>query len=247
MMLLYKAWRESQVRFLTAVLALAGYCVFIAESEVQMRGSFSKVFLGGQYSTYVENLAFDGIGRTIFVVLVMVLALGGLLRERAHRTAAFTLALPVSRSRLVGAQIAIGLAEVALLALLPAMLIPALAKVVGQSYPMEQALRFCVLWFIGGTVIFAASYLLSVVLRGEYTPPVVCFGALMLIGRVSGERPLRQYHLNILRTMGARWDWLPTSMRQVHDPLPWKILLAMLLVAILIFAIAARITERQEL
>jgi ABC-type transport system involved in multi-copper enzyme maturation permease subunit len=255
MMLFYKAWRESRARFLAAALGLLLYGAFMVFIRDENQAPFSVNLMGNSYSEYIDNLVFDGLGKGLFVLLVIFLSLGGLLRERAHRTAFFTLALPVSRAQLIGSQIAVGVVELALLSLFPALLIPSLSALVHQTYPVQQALRFSILWFSGATVIFAASLLFSTILRGEYTAPITCYAALMLVGRESSWGPLLPYHLNVLRTMGARWEWrLITSdgvhwhspPRDISGPLPWGILLLMVLVAILFMAIATRITQKQE-
>lgn len=141
MMLFYKAWCESRIRFLVAALAMAGYCAFMVIFWRQNQAPFSVRMAGHTYSEYADNLIFGSFGKVTFVVSVVFLGLGGLLRERAHRRAAFTLALPVSRAQLVGTQVAVGLTELALLALLPALLIPPLSAIVHQSYPIAEALR----------------------------------------------------------------------------------------------------------
>jgi hypothetical protein len=64
--------------------------------------------------------------------------LGGLQRERTHNTAGFTLALPVSPFRVVGIQVMAGMVELALLALIPAILIPSLSILIHQSYPLSH-------------------------------------------------------------------------------------------------------------
>jgi hypothetical protein len=79
-------------------------------------------------------------------MLAPVLGFGGLQRERAHGSASFTLALPVSRLALIAARAAVGLLEILALALLPVILVPALSKFVGEAYPLSQALEFSLLW-----------------------------------------------------------------------------------------------------
>ena len=104
--LLFKAWRESRGRFLLSVALLAAICVF----GVFCRESLMKVFVpkepfvGTPYIGYIHQLVYGGPGRGLFTILVIVLGLGGLQREHLHRTVGFTLALPVSRTRLVSVQ-----------------------------------------------------------------------------------------------------------------------------------------------
>jgi hypothetical protein len=82
------------------------------------------------------------------------------------------------------------------------------ARVVHQSYAIGDALRFGLLRFICGTLTFGITFLLSVVLKGEYTAVVGCCIALMLDGQqLSNLTTLHPYYTNLLRTIAARWDW----------------------------------------
>jgi hypothetical protein len=241
-MLFYKAWRESQTRFLVGGLALVGYCAFMVFNRSGMGKPFSELVVGHSYAEYIDNIVFGGVGKLVFVLPAVFLGLGGLLRERAHHTAAFTLALPIGRLQFIGSQIAVGLGELALLAVTPALLIPPLSALVHQSYPMAEALRYGLLRFVCGAFIFAISFLLSVFLRGGYTAPMACWVALLIEAQVASWRPLRPYGLNPLRTMDGRWAWLGSN---INDPLPWTGLSIMLLIALALFAVATRITQRQ--
>jgi len=246
MMLLYKAWRESQARFLVGALALTGYYAFLVFYRPEVQYTLRAGLANISFAEYIELQVFGGTGKMLFVLLVIFLGLGGILRERAHRTAAFTLAPPVSRVKLVCAQIGVGLAELAMLAILPALLIPSLSGLVHQSYPVAEGLQYGILRFICGAEIFAISFLSSVILRWEYTAPVACFMALGLQVRVSTWGPLRPYSLSLLRAMDGRWDWFAPS-SQIHEPLPWLALTITVLTAAVLFTAAAGITQRQNL
>lgn len=179
---------------------------------------------------------------------MIFLGLGGLQRERANRTAGFTLGLPVSRLRVVGTQIAVGTIELAVLAALPAILIPSLSAASHRSYPFPVALHFSVLWFFGGLVIFAASFLLSVAIPGEYTAPVVCYLALVLHTFVAAWHPLAVYRLNLMWIMGEfqtmRWNTAHSLLQP--PPLSWPRMSAMALFAFLLFSAAIRVTDKQD-
>lgn len=241
MMLWYKAWRESRIRFAMIALAVAAVCLYAVLFHDQD-------LHGRTYNEHIYNLIYSGTAKGVFAFLVIFLGLGGLLRERAHRTAIFTLALPVSRVRLILTQIAVGLAEMAALALLPALLISSLSPLVHQTFPLAEALHFSVLWFGCGTIIFASAFFLSVVFGGEYTAPVACYIALISQALVAQWAPLRPYRLNLLWTMGEfgtmRWDSQHNVL--LSSPLPWVRLLIIALIASGLFALSARITQRQD-
>jgi ABC-type transport system involved in multi-copper enzyme maturation permease subunit len=188
--------------------------------------------------SYIWGAIYKGYGRDIFVVLVMGLGLGGLLQERAHGTAGFTLALPVSRSRLIAVRAAVGIAELAFLALLPALVIPALSRFVGESYPFTQALHFSFLWAGCGTVIFGTAFFLSTMLAGEYSAWIVCFVALFFYSAIVNVPPLVSFpSVNFFRIMAGR---------QLISPLPWLPLCVIALLALAWVMVADRITRRQD-
>src|SRR5579863_6302336 len=147
-MLWHKAWRESRMRFAITAVVLTAFCIFavLFYNDPRTNGSLPRGLHSPVFSEHIYSLVYSGSAKGIFALLVMFLGLGGLLREQRYRTAIFTLALPISRLRLVITQIAVGLAELAVLSLLPAALIPALSTLVHQSYPLAEALHFSMLW-----------------------------------------------------------------------------------------------------
>jgi ABC-2 type transport system permease protein len=250
-MLWYKAWLESRTRFLITAGTLAMFCLFVVlfQNQIQARGSPIPSGLRGHvYSEHIYNLIYSGTAKGIFSILVIFLGLGGLLRERAHGTATFTLALPASRLRLLTAQIGVGLSEMAVLALVPVLLIPGISPLVHQSYPMSQAFQFSILWFGCGTIIFAMAFLLSVLIGGEYTAPVACFILLFFHTVIALWRPLRPYRLNMFWTMGGvgMMHWGLQNTLVLSGPLPWARLLTIALTSIALLAIAAKVAQRQD-
>ena len=229
-MLWYKAWRESRTRFAITALALTGLCLFTVLFDNQHQtGS-----LGLHGNERIHRLIYFGTAKGMFAFLAIFLGLGGLLREQTHRTALFTLAFPVSRSQLLATHVAVGLSEIALLCLLPALWIPGLSWLVHKPFPVTEALHFGLLWFSGGTLIFALAFFLSVVLKGEYTAPVACYVVLMLQALLASWAPLRPYRLNLLWTMAE------------FTVLPWTRMLVLLLLAGVFLTLSARLTQKQD-
>jgi ABC-type transport system involved in multi-copper enzyme maturation permease subunit len=250
-MLWWKAWRESQTRFILIALTLLAVCALAVVSEPYIqhhRLPFPLHTGNGAYSEYIYKLIFAGNAKGIFALLVIFLGLGGLQRERLHNTAGFTLALPVSRFRVVATQIVMGVVELAVLALIPAILIPGLSTLIHLSYPFWIGLHFSVLWFFGGLILFAMSFFLSVVMPGEYTAPVVCYLALMVHTFVAAWRPLVRYRLNLMWVMGEfrtmRWD--PAHHSLYPPALSWVRIFVMALISSLVLLAAVRITRRQD-
>ena len=176
-MLWRKGWIESRTRFAVAAIVLTAACglsVLFHEPVRAALGRGSAVPLD-TYAAFVYRLVYQGFCRTMFMIFAFVLGLGGVLREQELGTSGFTLALPVSRRRLIVVRAVIALIELVALALVPALVIVGLSPVVGRSYPLTQALQFAGLWIAGGSALGATAFLASAVLGGEYTAFLVAW------------------------------------------------------------------------
>jgi ABC-2 type transport system permease protein len=229
MMLAYKAWRESQVRFLVGAASLTWFCSLFVIFRSGVRQALEKPF-----AEFITDDIYGGGVRNLYIVFIVVLGLGGLLQERAHGTAGFTLSLPVRRTRFVGTRGVIGLLEVAALAALPTVIVCALAPLVHQSYPLREGLKWSAQWTAGGAVLFAASFFLSIVLGGPYSALTASMAALFGYSVLVNVPPLKQFSsLNVFKIMASTQ----------FEPLT---LCLAILVAALIVTVAAYATERQD-
>jgi ABC-2 type transport system permease protein len=243
-MLCYKAWLESQTRFLLGALTIAGLCV----GFVLFHRDGVRVFeRPPTYVEYIWELVYKGYLRELFVLLALLLGVGGLLRERDFGTASFTLALPVSRLRLVSARAAVGLLQVAALSLLPALLIPTLSPLAGQLYPWSQALQFAAFWAAAGSLFFMIGFLASSLLGGEYTAPVVAFLGLLVYSVIADLPFFERHSLDVHDIMsGTGMRYFQPNGSLLIGPLPWKTLAVILWIAFSLVALAGQITRRQE-
>ena len=192
MMLFYKAWLESRTRFLLGLLTLTGLsAVFVFfNNDVRTIVTDHEV----SYVEYIWKGIFKGHLRDIYVILTLLMGLGGLDRERSYGTAAYTLALPVSRWRLIAARGIAGMIETAVLAFLPASMVPALSPFIHESYPWRLALQFGTLWTIGGILIFAIGFLASVIFTGEYSAAIAAL--VVLFGySITADLPGMEHYL----------------------------------------------------
>ena len=247
-MLLYKAWRESQARFLISALVLVGICaaviVFEQSFRAQMHADSAPL---NTYIGYIYRRIYGGFARGTFLMLALVLGLGGLQRERAHGSASFTLALPVSRFALMAARAVAGLLEILALALVPVILVPALSRFVGESYPLSQALEFSLLWVTIGSAVFAASFLASAVFTTEYTAMTVSFVAFLIYPLATRLPALRLYPLHIHYIMnGTGMAYFDSHTALLVGPFPWAILSAVAAIALGLIASATLITQHQD-
>jgi ABC-type transport system involved in multi-copper enzyme maturation permease subunit len=186
----------------------------------------------------------------VFSIFALVLSLGGLQRERAAGTAGFTLALPVTRSRLLIVRVATGLVELTAVALLPALIIPALSPpLLHQSYPFSQALGFTLLYMSWGTVWFGIGVLWSVLFAGEYTAAVLSmltpFGYMIVYSNISqgGRRFLMANPMEFTSGLGGgfiRMGWM------FIDFMPWPAIATLLAVGATLLVASTLIVRRQN-
>jgi ABC-type transport system involved in multi-copper enzyme maturation permease subunit len=243
-MLGYKAWRESQARFLLSALTMAGLCVGLVLFHREGARMFDRP---PTYVEYIWELVYKGYVRELFLVLALLLGVGGLLRERDCGTANFTLALPVSRLHLVAVRAALGLAQVAALALLPALLIPALSPLTGQSYSWFPALQFAILWAVAGAVIFMMGFLASSLFAGEYTAPVAAFLTMLGYSMVADFSFLERHFLDLNDIMsGEGMPYFQPHGSVLIGPLPWNALVVILLITFSLVALAGWVIQHQD-
>src|SRR5438093_5484107 len=134
-MLWFKAWAESRTRFAIGLGLITAATAFI---------------IGWQDG----RALFSGLHRTLFTLLTFVLGMGGLLRESEVGTSAFTLSLPVSRTRLTIVRTVVGLAELAALAAAPVAVVAAAAIAGRHAMPVGQAATLALRWIAGGSALF---------------------------------------------------------------------------------------------
>ena len=153
------------------------------------------------YSVYVWTGLFHYALEGLWVLAALVVALGGLAREKATGVALFSLALPISRLKLFLIRAAVASVQSIVLGLTSALLIPALSSLVGEAYPFSQALGFGG-WMSGaGLVILAFGLLISELFEGEFTAPVVGLCSLTLI--FLGYRGHTLHGWNVFDVMSA--------------------------------------------
>jgi ABC-type transport system involved in multi-copper enzyme maturation permease subunit len=244
-MLWYKAWRESRTRFLLSAVALAVICASFVFFHRDASSGISDEPLS--YPVYIWRITYKGYLRELFMVLAILLGLGGLARERDQRTAGFTLAFPVSRWRLLVTRTLLGLGQVVLLSTIPAIVLPLLSPLIGQAYPSAQAWAFAILWATVGSLIFAMALLASVLFAGEFTAPVAAILGLTAYSFLADVRPLEPYLTDIHDVMsGIDMPYFAERTGILTGPPPWATVFTLLLAAAALIVIGARITNRQD-
>jgi ABC-2 type transport system permease protein len=161
-MLWYKAWLETRSRFLISLVGMVALCsVFVLHGD---RDAIYEV--PADYYNYVL-FAGHQILVMMWALAVTLIMMGGLLREKATGSSAFTLALPVSRTRLMVVRICMGLAQAAVLAIVPWAAMFTVGSIFGKTHSVSQAAYYLVLLLGGGLVFFAMAVLISSLISGE--------------------------------------------------------------------------------
>jgi ABC-2 type transport system permease protein len=215
-MLWYKAWLETRWRFLIglALLVCAGALVPLGYRQVLALLPLVPAAGGGElgrvlreraallttYRGYVWSQWFGQNMTPVWTLFAALIGTGSLLTQ-ASRGALYTLSMPVSRRRLVGIRASLGLAQLFALAVLPALVVPALSPLIGQRYAVGDALVHAGCIFVGGSMFFALAFLLSTAFNDVWRPPLI---TLFVAGAFGLAEQL--FH-----------DALPTSLVQVMN------------------------------
>jgi ABC-type transport system involved in multi-copper enzyme maturation permease subunit len=247
MTLWYKAWLESRVRVLVGGLLLSAIVtamLFNMGSQVRRIGLDSDFWY-----RIVGGTVFGGPGSIAYVLVALLLGLGGVQREHVVGTAAFTLALPVSRMQHEASRAFVGFLEVAALAWIPVVLVLTLSsRLTPYTYPLAPALRVAALYTVCGAVWFASAFLWSTVMSAEHSATVVCLLTPIAYHTLVNYTGLRQFRsADLLRVMtGREMPYMDWQTGLINGPLPWMTLVILGAVAITLFTAVARVIKRQS-
>lgn len=237
-MLWYKVWLETRSRFLISLLAAVALCSFM-------------VYHGDQdampYSTLVYYYSVLHGGHAllcmIWVMSVTLLTMGGLLREKALGTAPFTLALPVSRARLMAVRVSIVLGEAMALVIVPWAAMFLVGSLAGKTHSIQQAIFHMALLAGGGMVLFGTALLTSSLVEGEYTAPVVTFSVVLGVSSVLSSSSLHAYS-PMEFIVGAAYLDRHTAL--LAGPIPWMRIAANILVGGLLVTLSAKSVQARD-
>jgi hypothetical protein len=244
-MLAYKAWRESRGRFLAGAAALTFFCVLTATADLSLYPPYERP----TYAQFVWRRVYDGNIRLVFVLLTVMLGLGGLRREQATGTAAFTLALPVGRRRLDWTRAAVGFLEMAALACIPLLIVPTVSPHYQEiPYPVTQALPFAVLAVACGAAWLAAGFCWSAALGNEHTTAAASLATPFVAMAAVSAPGLKTFPgIDLFNVMSGRdLPYLDQEAQVFIGPLPWMTLGIVVTVAAGLVVFATRRNERRD-
>src|SRR4051812_1808711 len=259
-MLFYKAWLETRTRFLTAVAVTLAVCLFWTLAHTWIENNWQRDLIEHpeynnpawflramrDYPFFLWHFVYAEMFQKIWVILAVLLGIGGMSREAAHGTAAFTLSLPVSRLRLFSTRALMAVGELFALSLIALIAIVIGSRVMALPYPLGHGVAHLSVMFGGGLVFLAASLCLSELTEGEHTPVLVALGAVGLL-----------YFLMQPYIDGAPLDWfavpfaVPRLMAGAADitrasDVAWGGMLASLAAAALLTAVGIRRSQRSD-
>ena len=237
-MLWYKAWLETRVRFLICLLGMVALCSFIVYHGDKEAMPYTKL----NYYYFVLRSG-HAMLCTMWIAAVTLLLMGGILPEKAVGTAGFTLALPVSRARLMRVRLGMGLLQAVALAVIPWAAMWITATTTGKVDAVGQPAFYLSLLLGGGMVFFGMALLTSSLVEGEYTAPVVSFGVMLLMTIVLGEGGLREYSpFGFINGLA----WFDRSTGLLRGSIPWPQIAIYLAISGLLVAISMLAVARRE-
>ena len=178
---------------------------------------------------YRQNLTY------LVVIFAAVLGSGGLLAKSGGATL-FTLSLPVSRGRLIGARAAVGLAELLALSFVGSLGVALLAPIIGQRYSFIDVLAHGACVFVVGSVFFSLAALLSNDYEDAWRPVLIVCVIAACVGMLEYIPAFSPY--GMFRVMNGEAYYR-------HAGLPWiGLLLNAALAAALLRTAAVKLSHR---
>ena len=161
-MLLYKAWIDTRVRFLAGLAGVAIICIHNMEQHTGLVRLWSVPGNSGfpqaeihDYGWYLWRRLYDESLQQIWALFAVLLAFGGLIRERTSGTVSFSLGLPVSRRRWLFTRLAaVGMESVAL-SLFSVLVIIVGSAAIHQTFSLSQVLLHTALMVAAGVFMVA--------------------------------------------------------------------------------------------
>jgi len=178
----------------------------------------------------------------MWVLAVVLLGMGGIVREKALGTSSLTLSLPVSRTRLMRVRVGLGILEALALAVLPWATVFAISWIAKMPVLISQVGLYVLLLVGGGLVYFAMAVLVSSVVAGEYTAPALAVGV-VLLGLIIFDAWLRRF--NVWRLMTGDFS-IDRDTYLLSGHLPWWGILASLSVAAVMLLASTLVVRRRD-
>jgi ABC-type transport system involved in multi-copper enzyme maturation permease subunit len=235
-----KAWLDTRVRFAIglAVLTLVAWLVVITYPRISFGTGAIPAPNHARYVGFVRDAWFlQGLPQ-LWCLFAILLANGGLVSQASRGGATFTLALPISRARIVMTRVFVAMGELYLLALLPSLALVLFSPAVHQWYGPGDALVHSLWLFAGGSIFFAVPFFLSSITSQFWVPVAVMLSTACIITVARSINPeLAAYTMAPL--LGARAYFN-------HTPLPVMALVDTVAISLALIAVAVRNIARRD-
>lgn len=247
-MLWYKAWLETRSRFFVSLVTLTTFSSIFFHHALYISCSNTlpcpeKISRSERMSEFHRLLFINQQYVVIMWILaVVLLGMGGLVREKTLGTSSLTLTLPVSRARLMRVRVATGVFQAIALGVVPWLAVFIVSSRARMPISVAQVGFYILLLVGGGLIYFATAVLVSSLVSGEYTAPAVAFGA-VLMGAMLFDNWLRRFNVWRLVTGDFSID-RNTFLLSKH--LPWSGILGSLCAATLMLLASVMTVQRKE-
>lgn len=247
-MLWYKAWLETRARFLTSLATLTIFCTaFVHHALYQACMDAlpcSEEIAHSEYRSEFHRLLFINQEFTVimWILAVVLLGMGGIVPEKALGTSSLTLALPISRTRILAVRVGMGILQAAALGTVPWVAVFAVSSSAGMPISIKQVGSYVLLLVGGGLVYFAMAVLVSSLVSGEYTAPALAF-AVVILAAMLFDSWLRRF--NVWRLVNGDFS-VDRNTYLLSAHLPWLGILGSLSVAGLMLLASLTVLQRRE-
>lgn len=254
-MILYKSWLDTRWRFIAgAAIMICSVTAMVLiypqvnnllpiASSIEMPGALGEevrkaIDLASSFDGYLWLKWYNGNMPMLGSLFASMLGAGGIFIAGAGGGALYTLALPVSRRRLLTLRALVGLAELFGLMMLASLTVPLLAPAIGESVSFQDAIvhGFCA--FVASSLFFSLALFLATVFSDVWRPVLIAIGLASLAGLA--EMFFQDtLSLGVIHTMSAE---------TYHETgaLPWSGLLICIVGSAALIVAAIRNIERRD-
>ena len=143
----------------------------------------------------------------------------------------------------MGVRIATGFVEAMALVFVPWIAMFLIGSIVGKTHDFGQAFFYIILLAGGGLLFFAIALLVSSLVEGEYTAPVISYGVVIAIAVAFSDRSLRAYSPWAF-IVGAEYYDRRTAL--LVGPIPWMHVAVYALLAAFLTLVSVKVIQRRE-
>ncbi|MDB5019544.1 MAG: hypothetical protein JWQ28_671 [Pedobacter sp.] len=193
-MLFHKYWLETRTRFYIGILVISALCLFFvlgqpwilkqwALDEIRDPNIYNPPWIiraKNDFTFFIWRFLYNNLLQLAWVLLTIMLAIGGISQELEKGTSLFTLSLPVTRFKLFSLRILVGFLEAVALALLPVIIVPLFSALIGQDYSFLVAVNHAVLFITGGLVFYSLGILINTLIKSEATAFFISLGMVIV-------------------------------------------------------------------